>query len=137
MVIDVGIYGITTGTVGAQVWLTAAGAAAPNQVWVVETTPSAGMMHIVNIASGLCLDASRAPRACGAGMPGAFLPFCNTSLPLSDRVADIVGSLTPDEALGLFNTGSAGVPRLGIPPIQWWNEGLHGVANSPGTSFTR
>lgn len=27
------------------------------------------------------------------------------------------------------------MPRLGLPAYQWWNEGLHGVASSPGVSF--
>lgn len=27
------------------------------------------------------------------------------------------------------------MPRLGLPAYQWWSEGLHGVANSPGVSF--
>lgn len=36
------------------------------------------------------------------------------------------------------NTGnsSPGVPRLGLPPYQWWSEDLHGVAGSPGVIFT-
>ena len=25
--------------------------------------------------------------------------------------------------------------RLGMAKYEWWNEGLHGVANSPGVSF--
>jgi xylan 1,4-beta-xylosidase len=27
------------------------------------------------------------------------------------------------------------VPRLGLPPYQWWSEALHGVASSPGVTF--
>ncbi|GFP91447.1 probable beta-d-xylosidase 6 [Phtheirospermum japonicum] len=35
----------------------------------------------------------------------------------------------------LSNNASA-VPRLGIPPYQWWSESLHGIAaNGPGVSF--
>lgn len=35
------------------------------------------------------------------------------------------------------NTGDAspGVSRLGLPSYEWWNEGLHGVAQSPGVRF--
>lgn len=38
----------------------------------------------------------------------------------------------------LNNTGSTapGVPRLGLPAYTWWQEGLHGVASSPGVNFS-
>ena len=26
--------------------------------------------------------------------------------------------------------------RLGLPPYQWWQEALHGVASSPGVNFS-
>ena len=31
---------------------------------------------------------------------------------------------------------SRGVPRLGLPPYNWWGEALHGVAGAPGIKFT-
>lgn len=38
----------------------------------------------------------------------------------------------------LNNTGhvSPGVPRLGLPAYTWWQEALHGVADSPGVNFS-
>jgi hypothetical protein len=42
-----------------------------------------------------------------------------------------------EEKVAQLISSSAGVPRLGIPPYQWWNEGLHGVSNTgPGVSFS-
>ncbi len=35
----------------------------------------------------------------------------------------------------LFANGAMPVPRLNIGLYQWWSEGLHGVAYSPGVSF--
>jgi xylan 1,4-beta-xylosidase len=36
------------------------------------------------------------------------------------------------------NTGNVapGVPRLGVPAYNWWQEALHGVASSPGVNFS-
>ncbi|KAJ4824864.1 Endo-1,4-beta-xylanase 2 [Turnera subulata] len=63
--------------------------------------------------------------------------FCNTSLGVSDRVADLVGRLTLQEKI-LFLVNSAGsVSRLGIPKYEWWSEALHGVSYvGPGTHFS-
>ena len=86
-------------------------------------------------ASGLCADAGSRSKACEPGAPGADLPFCNASLPLPARVADLVARLTVDEKAGMLATASAGAPLLGVPPVQWWQESLHGVANNVGTAF--
>ena len=59
------------------------------------------------------------------------LPFCNVALSFKERSAWLVGNLTNLEKYALFNTASQGVPRLGIPAYQWWNEALHGVGDSP------
>lgn len=42
---------------------------------------------------------------------------------------------TLEEKLNLTGSNSPGVPRLGLPEYVWWNEGLHGVADSPGVFF--
>lgn len=63
--------------------------------------------------------------ACLDGDPTVGLPMCNPSLPVEDRVANLVSLLTTEEKIGL--TGSfngdlcsdidAGVPRLNIPNV--------------------
>ena len=63
--------------------------------------------------------------------------FCNTSVPLDDRVADFVGRLTldekikmlsPDETLGSgCNDHTNGVPRLDVPQYMWLVETNTGV----------
>ena len=42
---------------------------------------------------------------------------------------------TLDEKINATSSGSPGVERLGIPPYQWWSEGLHGIAG-PYTNFS-
>jgi beta-D-xylosidase 4 len=52
------------------------------------------------------------------------------------RATALISLFTIEEKL--INTGntSPGVPRLGLPPYQWWQEALHGVALSPGVKFS-
>jgi beta-glucosidase len=61
---------------------------------------------------------------------GADYPFQNPSLPIEQRVADLVGRLTPEEKISQMTMTAGAIPRLGIPEYTWWNEGLHGVARS-------
>ncbi|PKU66838.1 putative beta-D-xylosidase 6 [Dendrobium catenatum] len=71
-------------------------------------------------------------------MPPHFnsFPFCNTSLSLPHRAKSLISHLTlPEKVQQLVNTAS-GVPRLGLPPYQWWSESLHGINNNgPGVRF--
>jgi len=60
----------------------------------------------------------------------AQFPYENPSLPIDQRVADLVGRLTPEEKVSQMTMTAAAIPRLGIPEYTWWNEGLHGVARS-------
>lgn len=62
-------------------------------------------------------------------------PFCNTSLPLDQRINDLIDRIPVDEMPGLFSNTAQGSKTAGIPPYQWWSEGLHGVAYSPGNHF--
>ncbi|KAI4301487.1 hypothetical protein L6164_034763 [Bauhinia variegata] len=65
------------------------------------------------------------------------LPFCRVSLPISERVKDLIGRLTLQEKVSLLVDNAAPVPRLGIKGYEWWSEALHGVSNvGPGTKFT-
>jgi beta-glucosidase len=57
-------------------------------------------------------------------------PFQNTTLPVDERVKDLVSRMTLQEkVLQLFNQAPA-IERLGIPEYNWWNECLHGVARA-------
>ena len=59
-------------------------------------------------------------------------PFQDPSLPLGSRVNDLVSRLTLEEKVAQMLNVTPAIERLGIPPYDWWNECLHGVAR---TSF--
>lgn len=70
--------------------------------------------------------------------------YYNTSLSLEARVDSIVSNLSLEEIAPQLNNqgygsgppGPPGIARLSIPPYNWLNEGLHGVARSGlATSF--
>jgi beta-glucosidase len=57
-------------------------------------------------------------------------PFRNPSLPLGERVDDLVSRLTMQEKAAQMLHESPALPHLGIPAYNWWNECLHGVARA-------
>jgi beta-glucosidase len=62
--------------------------------------------------------------------------YLDTNLPFSKRVQDLLSRLTLDEKVAMMNHTAQGVPRLGIPSYNFWNEALHGVArNGRATVF--
>jgi hypothetical protein len=102
---------------GSQVWLYHCTGAA-NQQWKVVPLPD-GTNQFVGEQSGLCLDGGTSVHPCNIP-PYNAMPFCNTSLPVTERVANLVQSITADEQAGLFDTTSTGVPSLLISPYQWY-----------------
>jgi beta-glucosidase len=64
-------------------------------------------------------------------------PFQNPALSISERVNDLVSRLTLEEKVNQMLNTTPAIPRFGIPPYDWWNESLHGVARTkyPTTSY--
>jgi beta-glucosidase len=56
--------------------------------------------------------------------------FKNTTLPVDQRVNDLVSRMTLEEKVSQLGHTAAAIPRLGVPEYNWWNEGLHGVARA-------
>lgn len=56
--------------------------------------------------------------------------FLNPSFSLEKRTANLLNQLSTEEKISLLVYNSPGIPRLGIPPYNWWNEALHGVARA-------
>ena len=56
--------------------------------------------------------------------------FRDSSLPVEERVQDLISRLTLDEKVSQMMMTSPAIPRLGIPAYDWWNEGLHGYARA-------
>ncbi|MDD3078369.1 MAG: glycoside hydrolase family 3 C-terminal domain-containing protein [Paludibacter sp.] len=57
-------------------------------------------------------------------------PFKDTSLPVEDRVHDLISRLTLEEKAEQMMNNAPAIKRLGILPYSWWNEALHGVART-------
>ncbi|MCB1636504.1 MAG: glycoside hydrolase family 3 C-terminal domain-containing protein, partial [Xanthomonadales bacterium] len=60
------------------------------------------------------------------GQPG----YLDTSLSFEQRAADLVSRLTLAEKAAQMQNDTPAIERLGIPPYEWWNEALHGVARA-------
>ena len=70
-----------------------------------------------------------------AGLPTADAEeekplFWNTDYSFEERAADLVSRLTLTEKVSQLGNSTPAIPRLGIPKYGYWNEGLHGVANT-------
>ncbi|MCE1197626.1 MAG: glycoside hydrolase family 3 C-terminal domain-containing protein [Marinilabiliales bacterium] len=57
-------------------------------------------------------------------------PFRDPSLPIDQRVDDLISRLTLEEKVSQMMDRSKAITRLGIPEYNWWNEALHGVART-------
>ena len=57
-------------------------------------------------------------------------PFQDPSLPVDERVNDLVARLDIVEKAAQMLHESAGISRLSVPLYTWWNEGLHGMARA-------
>ena len=57
-------------------------------------------------------------------------PFQDPSLPLEERVSDIVSRMTLDEKVKQMLYNAPAISRLGVPEYNWCNEALHGVARA-------
>ena len=55
-------------------------------------------------------------------------PYLDPSLPVEQRVNDLVSRMTLEEKVSQMRDHATAIPRLGVPKYDWWNEGLHGVA---------
>jgi beta-glucosidase len=58
------------------------------------------------------------------------LPYLNPSLPVNQRVDDLVSRMTLEEKASQLVNQARAIPRLQVPAYDWWSEALHGVANA-------
>src|SRR5438876_852575 len=69
-------------------------------------------------------------RAIGVAAAVQTPPYQNEALPLDVRVHDLGSRMTLEEKVSQVKDVAPAIDRLGIPPYNWWNEALHGVARS-------
>src|SRR5260370_2421931 len=60
----------------------------------------------------------------------ALAAYLDPSLPVEQRVNDLVSRMTLEEKVSQMQDVAAPIPRLGIPAYNLWNEGLHSVARA-------
>lgn len=56
--------------------------------------------------------------------------YLNPEVDLDSRVNDLISRLTLEEKVDQMLMNTSGIPRLDIPPYDYWNEALHGVGRS-------
>ncbi|KAF3457350.1 hypothetical protein FNV43_RR02007 [Rhamnella rubrinervis] len=91
--------------------------------------------RVLSVLAILCLSfytnlgEARRPFACDPSnkLTKSF-KFCRTSVPISERVKDLIGRLTLQEKIMLLVNNATALPRLGIESYEWWSEALHGSA---------
>lgn len=75
-------------------------------------------------------ESTQPPYSCDLSNPStSSYPFCKTTLPIHQRVQDLVLRLTLDEKISQLVNSAPPISRLGIPSYEWWSEALHGVAD--------
>ena len=58
--------------------------------------------------------------------PNDSFPFCDTSLAVSDRVADLISRMTLAEKVSMTYDRGSEVDSIGMPDINWWEQGGEG-----------
>jgi|EP01043_Picozoa_sp_COSAG02_P002502 beta-D-xylosidase 4 len=66
---------------------------------------------------------------CLNGSHWSQLPFCDTTLGLDERAADIVQRLSLTERITALGSQDAGFPSVGLLPYDWWSEATHGISH--------
>jgi len=65
-----------------------------------------------------------------AGSAATAQLYRDPSAPVDKRAADLVSRMTLEEKAAQMQNTAPAIPRLGIPPYDYWNEALHGVARA-------
>ena len=86
-------------------------------------------MRTIPSLVSLCAVATFVARPAFTQQSPSF-PFQNPSLPVTQRVDDLVRRMTLEEKASQMRHAAPAIPRLGIPAYDWWSEGLHGIARS-------
>jgi beta-glucosidase len=98
-----------------------------NEQVLLRRAPSLAVILI--LIAGVCPALGQ---QAGAGTQPAYL---NPSLPIDQRVDDLVSRMTMEEKAGQLVDRAAAIPRLQVPAYTWWSEALHGVRAANVTVF--
>jgi len=106
-----------------------------------EETSSAGPggtgggAPICSTTAGAGADETPAAPACMSDPADYPYPFWDPCLPLEQRLANLLSTLTIDEKLSLLNSNHPAVARIGLPAASLGAEALHGlgIASNPNS----
>jgi beta-glucosidase len=73
---------------------------------------------------------TRLNKAGGKVNTSSVSPYLDPTLPVEERVNDLVSRMTLPEKVSQMVHDAAAIERLGVPAYNWWNECLHGLARS-------
>lgn len=62
--------------------------------------------------------------------PAPAAPYLDPSLPVNQRVDDLIARMTLEEKASQLVNQARAIPRLHVPAYDWWSEALHGVARA-------
>jgi len=71
-----------------------------------------------------------------AGSTFSAMAFCNASLPIEARVADLISRLSLDDKIKLMDRNGVALPKLGLNAYNWWEESTHGISPPRNTEKT-
>ena len=106
---------------------------------VLQNSPMAfPLTAALSLAAGLPA-APAEPRLVNPCLNATFksAKFCDPTVGLDDRAADIVSRLTIAEKINALGTNTGALPSVGLPPYNWWSEATHGISHvrdGPGSS---
>lgn len=111
--------------IGASIVIVDCNATDPLQQWVYNSN---GNNLSVSIASmpNMCIQAGNTTPACSIP-PFSGYEYCNSSVPVATRVADLISRMTVAEKTAALDSSIPSIPRLGVPSMAS-GEALHGAA---------
>eukprot|EP00051_Salpingoeca_urceolata_P005045 m.69906 g.69906 ORF g.69906 m.69906 type:complete len:794 (+) comp14022_c0_seq3:229-2610(+) len=90
-------------------------------------SPSNEFVVLLCVAATLGRAAAFNYYVCVPGSPGLKFPFCNSSLPVENRVKDFIGRLSLAQKCAQTNDKMGAVPELGFQGYNFNTECLHGL----------
>ena len=101
----------------------------------------AGILALLSISAASAQsppvsDAPAGPPAAASSISTAIpvvstpVRYTDPSVPVAQRVADLVSRLSLAEKVAQLQNASPAIPRLHIPAYDYWSEGLHGVGRA-------
>ncbi len=93
------------------------------------------VVSVLSIVAGSSAWSQRPSRPSADATAIKKMPYMDSSLPVDQRVEDLVKHMTLEEKASQLVNQSRAIPHLGVPAYDWWSEALHGVASGTATVF--